>query len=200
MRVWVCDKLEGWEFISFKTGGFRWYKNWFIWIRGQIFEFWRHIFEFGRCIFEFWRHTFEFWKLQEVGISIFYEHRWGGGLVTNQWHREVFSYKEGGFWWYKNSRILNLCQILEFWRHVVECWQNSRWTFFPSFKSDIHVPPTILGMDRWPSAAGRRYCGNRKSNRYPPETDVCGCAGVYILGCVYTCVSCINTWWPGVHI
>jgi len=29
----------------------------------------------------------------------------GGWPATNQRRREVFSYKEGGFWWYKNSCI-----------------------------------------------------------------------------------------------
>jgi len=173
--------MEGGEFISSKTGGFRWYKNWFIWIWGQTFEFWRHIFEFGRYIFEFWQHAFEFWKLQEVGISIFDEHQWGGGMGTNQWRREVFSYKQGGFWLYKNSCILNSWQILEFWRHVIKCRQNSRWTFFSPFKSDIHVPQTILGMDSLTLGRGEALLREQKIEQVP-TWDQC------LQVCIYLCV------------
>jgi len=41
---------QGWGFSSYKAGGFWWYKNSFIWIGGQIFEFWRNIFDFWRYI------------------------------------------------------------------------------------------------------------------------------------------------------
>jgi len=40
--------------------------------------------------------------------------------VTNRRRREVFSYKEGGFWCYKNSYILNMRKMFEFRRYVFE--------------------------------------------------------------------------------
>jgi len=64
--------------------------------------------------------------------------------------------------------------------------------FFSLGKEIFMCHQQFWEWNSWFSAAGRRCCGNRRSNRYPSENDVCGC--------VCICVSCINTWWPGVYI
>jgi len=43
-----------------------------------------------------------------------------GGWV---WHRKIFSYREGGFWWYRNLRIWMWGQIFECWRLIFEFWR-----------------------------------------------------------------------------
>jgi len=56
---WWFSNRRRREFSLYKEGGLWWYKTWFIWIWGHIFEFRRHFFEFWSHIFEFWRQNWQ---------------------------------------------------------------------------------------------------------------------------------------------